>query len=276
MLILLSLLALLFVASFLVTWAGFALALVDRGERWHINADDISLYIREWTQRVVLWLLKPLGWRQNEAADFVPGGIEGPVLLVPDRGLNRYSLWPLQAYLQSRGFSWTARLNLHPAKGDIPALAKRLSDRIDQICRQTHAERVDLVGHGAGGVVCAWMLANGPSPERVRSMVTIGTPWAGTQTWPLSRENDLAPGNEVIVALDATLCPITSLWSRTSPRVIPGRSAAPSPSERVEVTQMGHLDFLFSARTFELVANALRNPPKPEVDTLEAGGSLDV
>ena len=275
MLVFLAILAVLFFASFLVTWAGFALAIVDSEEKWRVDADFVSLFVREWTERVLLWLTSPLGWGQNETANFKPGGIERPVVLVPDRRNNRVSLWPLQAYLQSRGFSWTARLNLQPSKADVPTLAKRLSDRIDQIQRQTHAEQVDLVGHGVGGVVCAWMLANCPKPERVRSLVTIGAPWSGTKTWTLTKEDDLAPQNANFETLDPTICPTTTLWSRTSPRVIPNRSAAPDSTERVEVTQMAHLDFLFSARTFELVANALRNPPKTAPEEDNAGNPQD-
>jgi pimeloyl-ACP methyl ester carboxylesterase len=257
----LSILCILFTASFLATWAGFALAIADRGERLKLDADALSLFFREWTETSLLWLVHPLGLREPSAADFVAGGIERPVLLVPDRGGNRIGLWPMQAYLQSRGFAWTARLNLGGRRTPIPELAQRLSDRIDQICQQTHEEQVDLVGHGAGGVACAWMLANLPRPERVRSLISIASPWSGTATWVFQNTPDLAPTSAVIEALDPTRCPVTTLWSRTSPRVIPCRSAAPDGTDAIEVTQIGHVDFLFSGRTFELVANALRNPP---------------
>src|SRR5262249_43958684 len=55
-------------------------------------------------------------------------------------------------------------------------LAPRLAGRMEEVCRDTGAPRVDVVGHSLGGLVARHLVELGDG-SRIRRLVTLGSPY---------------------------------------------------------------------------------------------------
>lgn len=105
-----------------------------------------------------------------------------PVVLVHGYVCN-HRIWDdTIAALRANGHPVLA-VNLEPLFTSIDAYAPMIDTAVTELCRQTGAARVALVGHSMGGLaIRAWMRARGT--QRVAKVLTLGTPHAGTQIAP--------------------------------------------------------------------------------------------
>ncbi len=102
-----------------------------------------------------------------------------PVLLVHGYLCN-HRVWDAMADQLRRAGHPVLALDLEPLFTSIDHYAPLVDDAVEQLCRQTGAQKVALVGHSMGGLVIrAWMRAHGSA--RVARVITLGTPHAGTQ-----------------------------------------------------------------------------------------------
>lgn len=67
---------------------------------------------------------------------------------------------------------------LHTA--DISESAALIAGKIESIAAQTGLDRIDIVGHSMGGLVALYYLKRLGGRRRVRRLVMLGTPVAGT------------------------------------------------------------------------------------------------
>ncbi len=149
-----------------------------------------------------------------------PRGDGHPVLVMPGFLASDVSTAPLRRFLRKHGYAthpWELGRNLGPREG----VEEQLMDRLQEI-RQRHGRKVSLIGWSLGGVY-ARMLAN-RSPEDVRCVITLGTPFNGdpkaNQVWPLfewvsgQRIDDVDP--ETFRQIRETPpVPTTSIYSRS-------------------------------------------------------------
>src|ERR1700744_1313649 len=112
-----------------------------------------------------------------------PRGDGHPVLVLPGLIASDMSTRPLRAFLRNRGYfvrGWEQGRNLGLRPGVQPALTDLLEEMND-----THGRKVSLVGWSLGGLY-ARQLAK-MMPERVRSVITLGSPFAtgpkSTNAW---------------------------------------------------------------------------------------------
>jgi triacylglycerol lipase len=98
--------------------------------------------------------------------------VQDAALLLAGYGTDRRRLHPLRDAIASRGID--ATVWPYQPVGSIAHLAEQLAERADRI----DADRVHLVGHSLGGVVCAAAALR--RAHRVTSVTTINTPWRGT------------------------------------------------------------------------------------------------
>jgi len=105
-----------------------------------------------------------------------------PVLLVHGYVCN-HRIWDdTIAALRANGHPVLA-VDLEPLFTSIDAYAPRIEAAVSELCRQTGATQVALIGHSMGGLaIRAWMRACGT--QRVARVLTLGTPHAGTQIAP--------------------------------------------------------------------------------------------
>ena len=149
-----------------------------------------------------------------------PKGDGHPVLVLPGLVASDTSTRPLRSFLKSRGYAvsgWRQGRNLglrHGVQHAMVDLVQELND--------THGRKVSLVGWSLGGLY-ARQLAK-MMPERVRSVITLGSPFAAgpkaTNAW---RVYEMASGrraDEEDPRFGGSLAgtppvPTTAIFSRT-------------------------------------------------------------
>lgn len=107
-----------------------------------------------------------------------------PIAVVLVHGyLCNHRVWDAMAdRLRGAGHPVLA-VDLEPVFTSIDQYAPLIEQAVAELCRQTGAEKVALIGHSMGGLaIRAWMRAHGT--DRVARVITLGTPHAGTQIAP--------------------------------------------------------------------------------------------
>jgi len=269
--LILLLVALVLATTLLHALVGFAVSAADRGERVRVDAQTVGLLVREACARAVLFLVRPLGLGQpppvpSASSQATNGAERGrvPVVLVPGHGQNRAALHFLRIFLKSRGWEWVWPVNVASRDSTLADMAAELGRRVDDLCRATGAEQVDVVGHSLGGLVAAWYVHHLEGVTRVRRMVTLGAPWKGTRMAVFSRSkvaSEIGVGAPVLDGLAPPPVPTVSVWSPHDNLVVPCDSAAPEGVEAVCIEGLGHTEMLLSARVFRAVQAALSHLP---------------
>jgi pimeloyl-ACP methyl ester carboxylesterase len=152
----------------------------------------------------------------------LPIGDGHPVVIFPGLATDKRSIAPLKAFCEQQGYAaydWGRGFNTGP-QGDIDAWLHALADDVDEMTAG-HDERVSLIGWSLGGIYAREIakLREG----RVRQVITIGTPFAGTAgethaAWLYRLVNGKAPAIEerLMQRLRTTpAVPTTSIYSRT-------------------------------------------------------------
>jgi len=149
-----------------------------------------------------------------------PRGDGHPVLVLPGLLASDVSTRPLRAFLRNRGYvvkGWGQGRNL----GLRPGVQSAMTDLLQQM-NDTYGGKVSLIGWSLGGLY-ARQLAK-MMPQRVRSVITLGSPFAGsprsTNAWRVyemasgrrADEEDARFGGSLSVAPPV---PTTAIFSRT-------------------------------------------------------------
>ncbi|WP_078901500.1 esterase/lipase family protein [Actinacidiphila yeochonensis] len=186
---------------------------------------------------------------------FPPAGERAhpPVLLLHGFVDNRSAFALLRRSLRRHGWDRVQALNYSPLTGDIRNAAAMLGPHIEQVCAQSGHPRVDIVGHSLGGLVARYYVQRLGGDARVRTLVTMGTPHAGTRAVPALAPHPLArqmrPGSEVLreLAGPAQGCRtrFVAFWSDLDQLMIPVESARLDHPDllvqNVKVSGIGHL-----------------------------------
>jgi hypothetical protein len=163
------------------------------------------------------------------------------------------------------------RFNARP----IEELAHVVAERVRQLARDHPCERIDLVGHSAGGLIGRYYVQKLDGARHVRHLVTLGTPHRGTRwAYPghlvrrvLPSLRQMAPGSPLLRDLADDDFPagvrLTSVYSRRD-SICPPSSCrleiGQAPHLRnVEVTRGGHLELLLSAKISSIVRRELES-----------------
>ncbi len=147
-----------------------------------------------------------------------PRGDGHPVLVFPGLAAGDLSTLPLRRFLHQRGYTvypWKLGINLGPGRNVFESCLRRLHE-----LHHLHGRKVSLVGWSLGGVYAREVAKL--APQSVRSVITLGTPFAGhhrsTRAWRLY---ELASGERLGVTRlteqirAAPPVPTTSIYSRS-------------------------------------------------------------
>jgi pimeloyl-ACP methyl ester carboxylesterase len=183
-----------------------------------------------------------------------PRGDGHPVLVMPGFGASDRSTAPLRGYLSTLGYrahGWKLGVNRGPAMEDLPAgLMRRLNDVFDA----SGSRQVSLVGWSLGGVYAR--LLGQLHPDRVRQVVTLGSPFAwrsGSGYGGASRLEQLRRLAGAPLAM-----PSTAVFSK-SDAIVPWQIATQTPSERAENIEVygSHVGLGFNPAVLYAVADRL-------------------
>ncbi|MEU6505490.1 alpha/beta fold hydrolase [Streptomyces sp. NPDC046942] len=181
----------------------------------------------------------------------VPSG--PPVVLLHGFIDNRSVFVLLRRSLAQHGGQRVESLNYSPLTCDVRAAAELLGRHIEEICERTGSPRVDIVGHSLGGLIARYYVQCLGGDLRVRTLVTLGTPHAGTRVVPLADAHPIVrqmrPGSSVIeeLARPAPGCRtrFVSFWSDLDSIMDPVETARLEHPDldtlNVQVSGIGHL-----------------------------------
>ncbi len=188
-----------------------------------------------------------------------------PVVFVHGLGGSRGDFLYLSSYLGLRGRKRRYAPNI-PARASMSQRATVLADYIREVVRLTGAPQIDLVGHSLGGVTARVAVDEHDLGTLVRTLVTLGTPHAGTYTARFAGSEltrALRPEGPLFKRLrpapPSVRC--VSLWSRSDLLVVPAESAAMEGAEHVEMTPFTHYSYLLDSRSWRTVARILDGHP---------------
>ena len=183
----------------------------------------------------------------------LPRTTGAPVVLVHGFLDNRSVFVPLRRSLARHGRRQIESLNHSPLTCDIRAAAGLLGRHVEEICERTGRREVDIVGHSLGGLIARYYVQRLGGDVRVRTLVTLGTPHAGTRAVPLMNAHpvvrQMRPGSDVLGELcePAPNCRtrFVSFWSDLDQLMVPPETACIEHPDllvrNVRVSGIGHL-----------------------------------
>jgi pimeloyl-ACP methyl ester carboxylesterase len=201
-------------------------------------------------------LLSPLLMR-------APRGDGHPVLALPGFLAGDLSMAPLRRYLKQLGYdtyAWKMGRNLGGIASRRNALKKLLTD-----ISTTSGRKVSIVGWSLGGIYARDLALQ--IPDMVRSVITLGTPFAGdvratnaTRLYEALSGETVDDNSELTKAIAGDLpVPVTSIYSRTD-GIVNWRTSLLRPSdtaENIEVRLASHIALGVNAAALWAVADRL-------------------
>lgn len=191
-----------------------------------------------------------------------------PVVLVHGMVDNRSVFAVMRRSLRRRGFAQVCSWNYSPLVRDVQSAAVALGAHIERICQETGHDRVHVVGHSLGGLVARYLVQRLGGDQRIDSLVTLGTPHAGTlwaHVLPTPLVRQLRPGSALIreLAEPAPVCRtrVTAVYSDLDQMLVPstvGRCEHPDLGARnVLVRGVGHMSLPIHRAVVDEVAATL-------------------
>jgi pimeloyl-ACP methyl ester carboxylesterase len=206
-----------------------------------------------------------------------------PVLLLHGLLDNRAVFTPLRHSLLDDGFQHLYAVNYSPLTADIHRAAVSFGQQVARTRRRYGGERVAVVGHSLGGLIARYYVQLLGGGEHVHTLVTLGTPHAGTRSAtllrPLPVARQLLPGSAVFEALRAPApgCDtrFLSFWGDRDPLILPSDSARLDHpdlrAENVRVPGAGHLTLTLDPAVHALIRRRLAEGAAAADPPAEAG-----
>jgi len=238
--------------------------------------------------------------------DELPDDGRVPVLFVHGLGGSPGNFLPMRTYFRALGRPRTLAVAL-PSDCTVAVLGGVLADVLEAAARRAPGGEVDVVAHSLGGLVARAALlelearralrpaggppsdavpgapgagsatdqaspargaAPGETPCRVRTLVTLGTPHAGSHLARYANTvttRDLRPGSAILQRLDAQLPwkgpptqpRLIAFWSASDVIILPTEKATVDGAENVELPGLSHNGLLVSPTAWEAVFRAL-------------------
>lgn len=196
-----------------------------------------------------------------------PLGDGHTVIVFPGLTAGDATTVPLRRYLESRRYApigWGQGLNLGPREGVLEAARRQVLEASER-----SGAKVSLVGWSLGGIYARELAKE--FPDRVRAVITLGTPFAGphtsTNAW---RIYELASGRDALREAahynlpEAPPVPTSSIYSR-SDGVVAWRGSIQAPAhhnphtENIEVVA-SHFGIGLNPSAWWALADRLAQP----------------
>ncbi|MFH0899393.1 MAG: alpha/beta fold hydrolase [Pseudomonadota bacterium] len=200
-----------------------------------------------------------------------------PVLLIHGFLSTRGSMFRLEQHLRAEGIPVLSfKLGLLNTC-DIRRSSYLVYQKIESILAQTGIDRIDIVGHSMGGLIGLYYIKRLGGDKKVRKLILLGTPLAGTWTALLgvaalgvhsSGSWQLLPGSSFLKELAAGPLPSTVECHTIAAErdwLCPSRSTKLEGATAVTVP-FGHSSLVVSPDVFERIRSILKTPPATAVE----------
>jgi pimeloyl-ACP methyl ester carboxylesterase len=214
-----------------------------------------------------------------------------PILLVHGMIDNGAIFTVLRRRLRRRGFQAFVTVNYSPVTNDIRSAARAFAEEVETVVALSGYERVHVIAHSLGGLIARYYVQRLGGDERVHTLVTLGTPHAGSlhaHLLPVRLCRQLRPGSELMTELElpAAGCRtrFVAYWSDADQVIVPHVNARldhPDLGARNErVHDTGHLSLPRQARVAHEIAGLLtgldtagHSVPAPAAGAADDAGS---
>ncbi|MFJ1697951.1 esterase/lipase family protein [Streptomyces sp. NPDC088252] len=212
------------------------------------------------------------------------GGEQPPVVLLHGFIDNRSVFVLLRRSLARHGRRHLESLNYSPLTCDIRTAAELLGRHVEEICARTGHHEVDIVGHSLGGLIARYYVQRLGGDQRVRTLVTLGTPHGGTAVAPLASAHPIvrqmrtgsAPIEELRRPAPGCRTRFVSFWSELDRLIVPAEAACIDHPDldvlNVRFSGIGHL----ALPVHPTVAGAVRQALESHEALAEATGAAGV
>ncbi len=230
--------------------------------------ESVDVDVRRELASLPLMALSSLGPRHARIRAKSDDG-ERPVIFVHGMGGHRNNFVAMSTYFRAQGRRRLYSAGL-PARGDADRHADHVVRFIDEVLEANGMPdgQVDLVAHSRGGIVCRLALADVHASCKVATLVTIGTPHAGTVTarYGRGRELDeLRPGSELMARMMAQLPwngpRLVCLYSSADPLVAPPTHAQVEGALNIELPGLTHCQLVLWPDAWRAAFDAVATGP---------------
>jgi triacylglycerol lipase len=208
-----------------------------------------------------------------------------PILLVHGMIDNGAIFTVLRRRLRRRGFQAFSTVNYAPTTNDIREAARAFAEEVETVVALSGYERVHVIAHSLGGLIARYYVQRLGGDERVHTLVTLGTPHAGSlhaYLLPVQLCRQLRPGSELMAELelpaDGCRTRFVAYWSDADQVIVPHANARldhPDLAARnVRVSDTGHLSLPRHGRVAHEIA-ALLTRLDAEGHAVPADGPAD-
>lgn len=104
-----------------------------------------------------------------------------PILFVHGIIDNHSIFALLERALRRRGFSDLSWFDYGLLTSDVRRAAENFAVAVERLAGESGYERIHVVGHSLGGLIARYYVQRMGGHERVRTLITLGTPHAGTE-----------------------------------------------------------------------------------------------
>ncbi|MCK6529396.1 alpha/beta fold hydrolase [Myxococcota bacterium] len=170
--------------------------------------------------------------------------------------------------VMGRGRTWSVGFGEGGGALDLAQALREYLAEVALACGLAEGQKLDLVAHSMGGLVCRLALSDPATAARVERLVTLGTPHAGTHAaryanTRLARE--LRPDSELMEVLGRqvpwpgppAMPRLTSFYSPADMMILPPEAARVEGARNVEVPGFTHFTWLFHPRGWQAVLTEL-------------------
>lgn len=191
-----------------------------------------------------------------------------PIIFIHGLYHNHTAWYLYLRWFRRWGWEHTTAMNLRGKFRSIQNYVQVLTEEVERVLADTGSSQVDLVGHSMGGLVIRSYLANDSAKEKVRRVVTLGSPHHGSKFTVFGvgeATKEMRPGSSFLEKLNQAgiQLPETnrfySIYTIVDNMVLPNDSPklAWDGVKNIETRTVSHVGLVFCKQTASLVRQCL-------------------